>query len=327
LGTPRYMAPEQVLGASDVDHRADLWALGVIAYRMATGRLPFDAGGVSAQVMAVLTTNPPRASALNPSLPPEVDGFFSRALAKSPAARFQSARELALGLCEIADVSRSFVMPLTSMPALVAAASRPTAADSAASSAPSREPALAPTVEPTLETASTRQLRREQDDRASASTRTAMAETTTRALRGRVAPADAGRGRATAPARRLWGGLLVAAIALVALVLFGTNSGPFAKGGAESLEDAPTGEAPSQSPVVPRRPADSEVRALGVEDRDGGPPPSPSGAGTALPDPATSASSASGLPPVAGAVKPPSRPAQPRTTASKRGEELFVTPF
>lgn len=102
LGTPYYMSPEQSRARKDVDHRADLWALGVIVFRMITGRRPFD--GVTAASLAVqICTEPtPPISSVAPDLPLQLDVFFNRALAKDPAHRFQTARELAQAFAEIA---------------------------------------------------------------------------------------------------------------------------------------------------------------------------------------------------------------------------------
>lgn len=95
LGTPEYMAPEQAAGA-EVDQRADIYALGVIAYEMLVGRRPFDSDDVMALLMAHLNASPPPPSKARPELGfgPEVDEALARALAKSPAARPQRATEL-----------------------------------------------------------------------------------------------------------------------------------------------------------------------------------------------------------------------------------------
>ncbi len=90
IGTPAYMAPEQARG-DDVDHRADLYALGVICYRALTGRPAFAATGVPDMIYRVLNTMPPRPSAVVRALPETVDCFLRVAIAKHPADRFQSA--------------------------------------------------------------------------------------------------------------------------------------------------------------------------------------------------------------------------------------------
>ena len=95
LGTPYYMSPEQARALRDVDHRADLWALGVILFRVITGRRPFEGMTAAALAMQICTEPAPRVGAVHPELSPEWDVFFDRALAKDPAQRFQSAREMA----------------------------------------------------------------------------------------------------------------------------------------------------------------------------------------------------------------------------------------
>jgi serine/threonine-protein kinase len=104
LGTPRYMSPEQSHGAKAVDHRTDLWSLGVIAYRALTGILPFDAEGLGDVLHKIANQPPRRVTKLVPDLPREVDRFFERALAKEPQDRFATALEMADELRRIADM-------------------------------------------------------------------------------------------------------------------------------------------------------------------------------------------------------------------------------
>ncbi len=107
LGTPRYMSPEQAHGAREVDHRADLWSLAVIAYLAVTGRLPFEGTGVGEVVTKIATQGVTAPSTLVKGVGPELDAFFAKALAKDPDDRFQSATELALALQEVVGGSRS----------------------------------------------------------------------------------------------------------------------------------------------------------------------------------------------------------------------------
>jgi eukaryotic-like serine/threonine-protein kinase len=98
VGTPFYMSPEQLLGAKHVDFRADLWALGVVAYFLLVGRVPFPGetlGSVAVAVQAAVFTLP---SAARTGLPPSIDAWMQKALARDPAARFGSAKELAEAL-------------------------------------------------------------------------------------------------------------------------------------------------------------------------------------------------------------------------------------
>ncbi len=96
IGTPNYMAPEQAHRRNrQVDHRSDLWSLGVIAFRAVTGKLPFAGGDPVDVLMRIITTTAPAASSIAPDLGPEVDRFFARALAPEPEHRFQNARDFA----------------------------------------------------------------------------------------------------------------------------------------------------------------------------------------------------------------------------------------
>lgn len=92
IGSPAYMSPEQIRSARDVDGRSDLWSLGVVAYRMLTGRLPFE-GATAGDLLVKSCTEPaPPPSAIQKTLDPAWDELFGVALAKEPARRFQSAR-------------------------------------------------------------------------------------------------------------------------------------------------------------------------------------------------------------------------------------------
>ena len=101
VGSPFYMSPEQVRRAKEDDHRSDLWTVGVIAYQMLTGKLPFGSDEVGAVLVAICTEPFPLATTLVPELGPEVDAFFARALARAPAERFQTARQLAEAFAEL----------------------------------------------------------------------------------------------------------------------------------------------------------------------------------------------------------------------------------
>jgi hypothetical protein len=93
-GTPLYMAPEQARG-EEVDTRADLFSLGVLLYELCTGRTPFDARTPLAVLKRLTDERHQPVRELNPDAPDWLAGIIDRLLAKSPADRFQSAREVA----------------------------------------------------------------------------------------------------------------------------------------------------------------------------------------------------------------------------------------
>ena len=107
LGTPRYMSPEQVHGAKRVDHRSDLWSLAVIVYRAITGHVPFDGTGHGELLTQICVGSFAPPSEHWPDLPPGIDGFFARALAKEADARFADAREFSIAFSQAAGIDVS----------------------------------------------------------------------------------------------------------------------------------------------------------------------------------------------------------------------------
>ncbi|MBI2391283.1 MAG: serine/threonine protein kinase [Deltaproteobacteria bacterium] len=103
IGTPAYMSPEQLL-AQPIDHRSDLWAVATTAYRALTGDLPFGNGTLQEMGVRIVTKMPRAPSELVPGLPPAVDAWMARALAKSPDERFQSASDMATAFAQAAGV-------------------------------------------------------------------------------------------------------------------------------------------------------------------------------------------------------------------------------
>jgi serine/threonine-protein kinase len=97
LGSPKYMAPEQVAGQA-TDGRTDIFALGVVLYEMLTGTTPFNSDNLSAIMYKVLNEEPAPPSTVNPRVPPFFDRIVSRALAKRPQDRYQTAGEFARDL-------------------------------------------------------------------------------------------------------------------------------------------------------------------------------------------------------------------------------------
>ncbi|MBK7859385.1 MAG: protein kinase [Archangiaceae bacterium] len=107
IGTPMCMAPEQAAGAA-VDHRADIYAVGVILYLMLTGQLPFEAKTFAALAVLLITKPPPPIPDLTPSkerIEPALKALVLKCLEKEPANRPQSMRELAEGLTPFMSMS------------------------------------------------------------------------------------------------------------------------------------------------------------------------------------------------------------------------------
>ena len=92
MGTPRYMAPEQIM-ARAVDHRTDLYALGVVLYHLCCGRPPFENKNAIQVARMHLTDAPPPPEQHNPRIGPELSAVLLKALSKEPEDRFQSAAD------------------------------------------------------------------------------------------------------------------------------------------------------------------------------------------------------------------------------------------
>jgi hypothetical protein len=90
MGTPYYMAPEQCEGRANVDHRADIYSLGVILFEMMTGSVPFGGEGYGEIIVKHLTQAAPSARALNPMLQPIHEALVQHALVKARDGRFQT---------------------------------------------------------------------------------------------------------------------------------------------------------------------------------------------------------------------------------------------
>jgi serine/threonine-protein kinase len=96
FGTPAYMSPEQVKGQGNVDHRADLWALGCMTFECLTGRPVWNTDqGVAMTFAAIAAAQLPVPSRVRPDLPSGFDAWFKKALERDPNKRFQTAKELA----------------------------------------------------------------------------------------------------------------------------------------------------------------------------------------------------------------------------------------
>src|SRR5690606_34687538 len=114
FGTPAYMSPEQAKGQGEVDHRADLWALGCIVYECLTGRTVWNIEQGVAMILAQIAGAPlPQPSKFRPDLPASFDQWFYRALHRDATCRFQTARELADALAEALIANPAAALPPT----------------------------------------------------------------------------------------------------------------------------------------------------------------------------------------------------------------------
>ena len=99
LGTPEYLSPEMTMGTSStIDYRSDQWALGVVAYRMLSGRLPFDCNDLVDLMVAIRDRPPIPLARLVPDLPAHVDAAIRRALSKRKEDRFATVQDFVRAL-------------------------------------------------------------------------------------------------------------------------------------------------------------------------------------------------------------------------------------
>ncbi len=120
LGTCRYMSPEQAQSPQDVDHRTDIYSLGVTLYRCVTGRCPFEGNNHFAVMMAHVSQPPEPPSAFRPHMPPALEQIILRALAKDRTERPQSCAEFRTALeAALVDVTPSRVDRDTEYPRII----------------------------------------------------------------------------------------------------------------------------------------------------------------------------------------------------------------
>lgn len=113
LGTPYYVSPEQARGKV-IDHRSDLWSLGVITFQCLTGRPPFESEALGELMGLILYEDLPKPTERNPELPPAIDDWWQRAASRDPEQRFQSAKELADSLAAALGLEK--VLPVPHIP-------------------------------------------------------------------------------------------------------------------------------------------------------------------------------------------------------------------
>src|SRR5580700_6858704 len=110
MGTPAYMSPEQTSGRP-LDHRTDIFSLGVLLHEMATGRRPFEGTSSAELVSAILRDTPPSVTDMRPDLPSDLARIIRRCLEKDPRHRVQTARDVSNEFRDLARQSSQKVVP------------------------------------------------------------------------------------------------------------------------------------------------------------------------------------------------------------------------
>jgi WD40 repeat protein len=111
LGTPSYIAPE-VLKGGRVDHRADMWTVGIILFEMLTGQRPFDAPTIAGLIYNIVHEPPPRLDAGALGLPPGISSVATSALAKDPTGRYRDMAEMADAIQTVVGITPSGERPM-----------------------------------------------------------------------------------------------------------------------------------------------------------------------------------------------------------------------
>jgi serine/threonine-protein kinase len=108
VGTPAYMAPEQIRGNIPADARTDVYALGVVLYQMLAGRRPFDGQIYSALMIEIATTDPPRLCSVQPHVPVALEAIVHRAMARDMDQRFPDVKSFLEALEDLVRVDISY---------------------------------------------------------------------------------------------------------------------------------------------------------------------------------------------------------------------------
>jgi len=138
LGSPFYMAPEQMRCSRDVDVRADIWALGVTLYELLSGKRPFIADNLPSLMIRVLTTQPSPLGVLRPGVATELEAVVQKCLEKEPDRRYAGVAELATALAPFGPAEARLSLDRISRISQAAAAPAPTQLTGASEPPPRR---------------------------------------------------------------------------------------------------------------------------------------------------------------------------------------------
>ncbi len=146
MGTVAYMSPEQSQASQSVNHRTDIWSLGVVLYEMVTGRLPFEGKDIHRQIIAIQENNPPPLSQFAEGVPERLEEIIQKALTKNADERYQTAKDFLIDLKRLkqkleinAEIERTAQPELKSATADSNSQTAPTAQISTARTASSAE--------------------------------------------------------------------------------------------------------------------------------------------------------------------------------------------
>lgn len=105
LGSPCYMAPEQMRAGANVDAAADIWSLGVVLYELLTGKLPHEGSSMLEICASILESEPKSPKALRPEIPDAIDAAVKKCLARDPEARFATVNDFAAAIAQFSGTS------------------------------------------------------------------------------------------------------------------------------------------------------------------------------------------------------------------------------
>ena len=119
VGTLHYMSPEQIVGAKNIDGRADIYSLGIILYKLCTGQVPFNASTEYSLMMAQVEAKPTPPSTLNPDIHPELEQIILKSLHKRAQDRYQTIRDFTAALVALRDEDGNQTLETIAVPSFI----------------------------------------------------------------------------------------------------------------------------------------------------------------------------------------------------------------